>query len=259
MKAYKQDMKPIISVIIPSHNEEANIEETLRAVKNQKCDVPYEIILIDGQSTDKTIFIAKKYAKVFKSPQRGKTFQLNYVVPKTKGELLVFLDADTLIDSHFLQKIYKIFEKKKDLIACSARVKYYDGHAISFNLGSQKFTITPYFILNLCMHIFYFIKTQLKVAELMGCNIIVRRDIFFKVGGFKQLPSNLLGIDKVFSDSLIHLIRKTKKGTIKTLNFISVLTSARFLSTRRSIDRIIKYHSEKEIYDKLATDTNWKN
>lgn len=259
MKTSSQKNKPGISVIIPTYNEEANIEETLIAIKKQRCDIPYELILIDGQSSDNTVAIAERYSKVYESPQKGKTFQLNYVVPKTEGDLLVFLDADTIIDPHFLQNVYTIFNKNKDLYACSARVKYYDGKAISFKVGSKRYTITTYFFLNLCMHVFYFLKTLLNVSELMGCNIIVRREIFFKVGGFKQLPSNLLGIDKVFSDSVIHLIRKTKRGKIKTLNFISVLTSGRFLSTRRSIDRIIKYHSEKDIYDELAKDTSWEN
>ncbi|MFX0008800.1 MAG: hypothetical protein ACFE9R_00680, partial [Candidatus Hermodarchaeota archaeon] len=94
--------------------------------------------------------------------------------------------------------------------------------------------------------------------ELMGCNIAVRREIFLKVGGFKQLPDNLLGIDKVFSDSLIYLTRLMKKGKIRTLNFISVFTSARFLSIHRSLRRINQYRSKRKVYHNLAKDINWK-
>jgi len=250
--------KPKISVIIPTYNEETNIKETLIAVKNQKCDIPYEIIVADGQSSDNTISIAKKFGKVFISPKKGKSFQVNYAVPKSSGDLLVFLDADTLIDQYFLQKVYRIFEKHKKLFACSARVKYYNGKAISLKIGSKSFTITTYFFLNFCMHLWYFFKTLLGYPELIGCNITVRRDIFFKVGGFKQPPPNLLGIDKVFSDSLIYLCRKMKKGKIKTLNFISVITSGRFLSLRRSLGRISQYRLKKDIFYNLAKDTNWK-
>ncbi|MHA1885038.1 MAG: hypothetical protein ACW96S_08305, partial [Promethearchaeota archaeon] len=71
------------------------------------------------------------------------------------------------------------------------------------------------------------------------------------VGGFKQ-PPNSLGIDKVFSDAVIYLTRKLKRGRIKTLNFMSVLTSGRHLSARRSIKRIAQYHTQKDIYYKLA-------
>jgi len=250
--------KPKISVIIPTYNEENNIKHTLLAIKKQKCDISYEIVVVDGQSSDNTVAIAKNFATVYISPEKGKALQLNYVVSKTTGDLLVFLDADTLIDTLFLQKIYRIFKKHENLFACSARVKYYDGKAISFKLGSKNFIITHYFFLNFNMHIYYFFKTLLGYPELIGCNIIVRRDIFLKVGGFKQLPQNLIGIDKVFSDSLIYLTRKMKKGKIRTLNFISVLTSGRFLNTRRSLGRITQYRSKKDVFYNLAKDINWK-
>ena len=251
MKTINQKDKPKISVIIPTYNEESNIIKTLKAVKKQQCNFLYEIIVADGQSSDNTVSIAKKFAKVYISPQKGKTFQLNYVVPKSSGDLLLFLDADTLIDPLFLQKIYKIFTKDKNLFACSARFKYYDGKCLSFKLGSLRFTITSYFFHNINMHLYYFFKNLFGYPELSGCNIIVRKDIFLKAGGFKQ-PPNSLGIDKVFSDSLIYLIRKMKKGKIKTLNFISVLTSGRHLNMRRSLKRISQYHSEKDLYNELA-------
>ncbi len=253
------DNLPKISVIIPTYNEELIIRTTLMAIKNQNCTIPYEIIVADGHSSDKTVSIAKSYADIYISPKKGKAYQLNGAISKTSGDLLVFLDADTLINSDFLQRIYRIFEKHKELIACSARIKYYDGKAISFKLGSQKFIITNYFFLNLSMHIYYFLKSLFRYPELIGCNIIVRRDIFFKVGGFKQLPENLLGIDKVFSDSLILLRNTMKKVKIKTLNFISVFTSGRTLNARRSLRRIREYRTNKDIFYTLAKDLKWRD
>ncbi|MBY9016039.1 MAG: glycosyltransferase family 2 protein [Candidatus Lokiarchaeota archaeon] len=247
--------KPKISVIIPTYNEENNIKKTLIAIERQKCDIPYEIIIADGQSSDNTVFIAKKSAKVYISPKKGKAFQLNYVIPKTSGELLIFLDADMIINPYFFQKIYKIFKNHQNLYACSARVKYHNGKAISFKLASQRFTITQYFFLNINIHLYYLLKTLLGFPELSGCNMIVRRDIFLKTGGFKS-PPNSLGIDKVFSDSLIYLIRKMKKGKIKTLSFVSVLTSGRNLNIKRSLKRISQYFSKKDIYYELAKKIN---
>ncbi|MFX1364613.1 MAG: glycosyltransferase family 2 protein [Promethearchaeota archaeon] len=255
----QKNMNPKISVIIPTYNEENIIKTSLKAVKNQICNIPYEIIVADGQSSDKTVSIAKKFAKVHISPKRGKANQLNSAVSIASGDLFVFLDADTLIDPNFLQKIYNIFEKKKKLIACSARVKYYNGNSISFNFGSQRFMLTSYFFLNISMHLYYFLKTLFRYPELIGCNIIVRRDIFLRIGGFKQLPTNLIGIDKVFSDSLVYLRKKIKKAKIRTLNFISVLTSGRSLSVRRSLKRISDYRSKKDIFYGLAKDLRWKD
>ncbi|MFX0104607.1 MAG: glycosyltransferase family 2 protein [Candidatus Hodarchaeota archaeon] len=251
MKKINQKNKPKISVVIPTFNEENNIIETLKAVKEQICNIPYEILVVDGQSSDKTVSIAHKLAKVYVSPQKGKAFQLNYVAPMTNGDLILFLDADTLIDPFFLQKIYNIFQKDKNLFACSARIKYYDGIAISFRVGSLVFTITNYFFQNISMHLWYFFKNLFGYPELSGTNITIRKEIFFKAGGFKQ-PPNSLGIDKVFSDSLIYLIRKMKKGKIKTLSLISVLTSGRHLNIRRSLKRVSQYFSKKDIYYDLA-------
>jgi len=243
--------KPNITVIIPTYNEENNIENTLIAIKQQICDVSYEVVVVDGQSTDNTVSIAKNYGKVYISPIKGKAFQLNYAISKTSGDLLILLDADTIINPYFFQKIYKIFKTHKNLYACSARVNYHNGKAISFKLASQKFTITQFFFLNINMHIYYFLKSLLGYPELSGCNIIVRRDIFLKSGGFKS-PPNSLGIDKVFSDSLIYLIRKMKRGKVRTLNFVSVITSGRYLTIKRSFNRINQYFSKKDIYYALA-------
>ena len=156
MKSIKPKNIPKISVVIPAYNEEAYIQETLIAIKRQICDFPYEIIVIDGQSSDNTVSISNKYAKVFLSPHKGRVFQLNYGALKATGELILFLDADTLIKPYFLQTLYKKFEKDENLFACAARFKYYDGNAISFKIGTLIFVITRFFFINFLMHFWYF-------------------------------------------------------------------------------------------------------
>ncbi|MDD5054512.1 MAG: glycosyltransferase family A protein, partial [Candidatus Nanoarchaeia archaeon] len=70
--------KPVISVIIPAYNEEDSIEKTLISLKNQKTKVPYEIIVCDNNSTDKTFKIAKKIAdKTVKEKKQGGAYARN--------------------------------------------------------------------------------------------------------------------------------------------------------------------------------------
>ena len=176
---------PTISVIIPTYNEENSIKSTLISVLRQQCDFIYEVVVVDGQSTDNTVTMAKDFAEVYISPKKGKANQLNYGSSKTSGELIIFLDADTILCPDFLQRIYKIFKNRKNLYACSARVNYHNGNAISFRLASKRFTITQYFILNFNMHLFYLLKSLVGYPELAGCNMIVRRKIFLKTGGFQ--------------------------------------------------------------------------
>ncbi|MHA1270206.1 MAG: glycosyltransferase family 2 protein [Candidatus Helarchaeota archaeon] len=258
MISRNSNQKAKISVIIPTFNEEDNIKETLISIKRQICNIKYEVVVADGQSNDNTVKIAKKYSDVIISPKRGKAFQLNYVVPRTSGDILVFLDADTIVPINFLQKIYNLFERKKRLFACSARFKYTIGKVKFFHLGSKKFSITTYFFHNWGSHIYYTAKMLFGYPELAGCNIIVRRDIFFKVGGFKNPPKGW-GIDKTFSDAILYLIKKEKFGKIRTLSLIHVFTSARKLSIKRGLEKFYQYQKEKKLYTDLATDSKFKH
>jgi glycosyltransferase involved in cell wall biosynthesis len=249
-----QSEDPKISVIIPTYNEEEYIRSTLKAVENQKCTFPYEVIIVDGQSSDKTVEIAKNYGTIFIADKRGKVPQLNFAAKKTNSELFLFLDADTiLIDPLFIQKIYKKFRKDENLFACSARFKYYDGNSISIHLGPYRFIITRHFFLNIFSHLYYFFKDLFGYPELTGMNLAVRKPIFERVKGFKN-PPNSLGIDKTFSDSILYLTKLLNEGKIKTLNYLSVLTSSRHLTVERSIKRVKQYFSEKETYRELAKD-----
>ena len=54
--------KPILSIIIPAHNEEKYIEKTLKSIKNSDIN-NYEIIVVCDNCTDKTYDLSKKYTK----------------------------------------------------------------------------------------------------------------------------------------------------------------------------------------------------
>lgn len=101
----------MVSVIIPTYREEENIERCLKSVKNQDFEGDkIEIIVVDSNSHDKTRAIAKKYAdKVVNIKGRGVSKARNVGAQKAKGEILLFLDADTLLDSRFIAEMYESF------------------------------------------------------------------------------------------------------------------------------------------------------
>lgn len=244
-----------ISVIIPTFNEEFNIKKTLLSIEKQRCNIPYEIYVSDGGSDDSTVKIAKKYANVEIAPEKGKVKQLNYIVSKTSGELLIFLDADTTIPPNYIQKMYDIFTNDKKLFACSARFKYTNGREFSISIGSKKFTFTTFFFHSTGSHIYYVMRYLLGYPELAGCNIVVRRRIFHEVGGFKNPPKGW-GVDKTFSDSVIYYIKKVKYGKIKTLTLTNVKTSARKVSVGRGLKKFYQYQNKKKLYADLARKNN---
>jgi glycosyltransferase involved in cell wall biosynthesis len=85
----------ILSVVIITHNEEANIGRTLASVQPLVADGKGEIIVVDSCSTDRTIDIAKSFgAKVFIEEWKGYAAQKNSAIDKTTGDWILSLDAD---------------------------------------------------------------------------------------------------------------------------------------------------------------------
>src|SRR3990172_5795106 len=93
-----------ISVIIPTLNEESHIEKTLRSVMKQEGD--YEVYVVDGGSIDNTVAIAKRYTKAINS-KRGRAIQMNASARLCKGDVLLFLHADTLLPDNGFREIRK--------------------------------------------------------------------------------------------------------------------------------------------------------
>lgn len=101
----------MLSIIIPAHNEEKYITACLQSVKNQQFSV-YEIIVICDACTDKTALLAKKYTKqVFAIKRRNVSAARNYGANKAKGDVLVFLDADSIIAPNLLLEINNAIKK----------------------------------------------------------------------------------------------------------------------------------------------------
>jgi 1,2-diacylglycerol 3-alpha-glucosyltransferase len=97
--------KPLVSIIIPALNEEKYIEKTLKSVRRQTYP-KIEVIVVDNGSTDRTGEIAKKYAnKVIVEEKRGIGIARNRGAKEAKGDILLFLDADTEIEKDCVEKI----------------------------------------------------------------------------------------------------------------------------------------------------------
>jgi glycosyltransferase involved in cell wall biosynthesis len=102
----------ILSVVIITHNEEANLARTLESVKPLVADGKGEIIVVDSGSTDRTIEIAKSFgARVFIEEWKGYSAQKNSAIDKATGHWILSLDADEELESGTSGAIYLLMSK----------------------------------------------------------------------------------------------------------------------------------------------------
>ena len=183
------------SVIIPTLNEEYFIRKNLGSIANNRNDV--EIIVSDGGSTDETINAAKNQGALIVHSEKGRGLQLNAGASKANGEILFFLHADTSIPDNAFELLDEFFENKNNLLC---------RFALCFDVDH-----------NLLKNYTYFSKFDTIFTRFGDSGIIIRKDFYDSLGGFKNYF--------VFED-VDFLRRASKKTKIMLLN-AEVKSSAR--------------------------------
>ncbi len=118
-----QKYAPFASVIIPAFNEEKVIARTLQAL--QKTDYKnFEILVIDDGSTDRTSEVVERLAqknkkiKIFKRANGGKAQAANFGLKKARGEIIIAIDADTLVSSDAISSLVRHFDSPEVAAVC---------------------------------------------------------------------------------------------------------------------------------------------
>ncbi len=219
----------MISIIIPVYNEEVAIDRTLSALPFGE---GIEVIVVDGQSDDGTMDVVRQYpVKVVTSP-RGRALQMNAGASVARGDVLLFLHADCLLEKEGLKAI----EKQVSL--------NFVGGCFTHKIDSPKWI---YRWIEASGHL----RAEFFKIFYGDQAIFVRRDIFERMGGFEPVP---LFEDVIFSRKLRHsgktivlgdhatvLPRRWEKaGLVKTTLLNWILTSGFIL--RVSTDRLAKLY-----------------
>ncbi len=205
-KKYSKQKMPLVSIIVPTLNEEKFVARTLKSLINQT--VPkkfYEIIVSDSSSNDGTVKIAKKYAdKVVVCKRKSAGFGRNFGAKHASGKFIGFVDADTIVSKTWVEGLIEGLEKgiavtgpmqslEKDSKRLNAFFKFWDAQTrTSINL---KYPIFP------------------------GFNFGARKKEFMKAKGFRT--------DNVVVEDMDLSLRLNKKGKAVFNKKMSVKTSTR--------------------------------
>ncbi len=193
--------RPVISVVVPAYNEERIIADCLQHLLDQSIRQPYEIIVSDNNSSDRTAEIAKAMgAQVVKTTNKGYVHAAIAGVQAAQGEIIAMTDCDTRVPKEWLLHIYEGLQTHPDLVGVGGPFEFYDGPDGVRNAVRLLNDISP----------------RLMIASLSGMNMAFRRSAYEAVGGFN--PAINLQADTHLGNRLAKygktaLIKKNKVQT----------------------------------------------
>lgn len=212
---------PLLSIIIPVRNEARLLTQCLASLKNQRTAYPYEILIVDTNSTDTSLDIANRYhTTVISEPKRGKVYAFITGAKKARGDILCFTEADCVLPPNWLQTIGDYLTQNPQVIAVSSD---YDFHSSTWLYQTLAAVVHP--ITRFIYWIMY------RSTSFRGTNFAITKTGYQKIGGFSRRYFELYDVELG--------IRASKIGTIHHLSNMRVQTS-----DRRIRGRILPFLSE---------------
>jgi len=121
----KSSVLPFVSVIVPAYNEEKVIESTIKSLLGLSYSNK-EIIIVDDGSKDRTLELARLFQNsisVLHKENGGKASALNFGIEHARGEIVVLVDADTILEKNALVSLVNGFTTNKNLGAVGGNIK----------------------------------------------------------------------------------------------------------------------------------------
>ena len=202
----------LISVVIPAFNEEGYLGETLASLNRAKAflqgegGLPAEIIVVDNDSDDSTVDAARALsATVARERQHNVAKVRNSGAKLSKGDVLVFVDADTVVPDKLLSRIVEAMSDA----ACF-------GGAVDTDYRPMKPTVKLYL---------QFWRVLGKLTGMaQGATQFCRRDLFFALNGYDE--TLFVGEDVDFHWRLTR-IAKRQNGSVVIIEDLRVIPSTR--------------------------------
>jgi glycosyltransferase involved in cell wall biosynthesis len=120
---------PRVSVIVPTFNRAERLGRLLDDLIGQRCDLPYEILVVDNGSSDQTRAIVERasrrtpHVRYLYEPRAGASNARNRGIEAARGAVLAFIDDDVRASADWVQRIARTFEAHPEIDCLGGRIE----------------------------------------------------------------------------------------------------------------------------------------
>ena len=181
--------QPFITIMVPAHNEEVTIKETISYLLNELNYTNYEVLVIDDCSTDNTPKILQKLQQQSKrlrvirlAENKGKAHAFNIGLAFAKGDLVLSNDADTLPEADALMRYVNYFNSPEgqNIAAVTSNVEVRNRTKLITKSTTVEFSSIVGIIKRAEMGVFG------SIFAYSGANTMYRKSALIDVGMFRQ-------------------------------------------------------------------------
>lgn len=170
-------------MVIPALNEEKLIGKCLLALKRQNFTLPYEVIVVNGPSTDKTEKISSKLADKIININIARVGLARKVgFEAAEAKIIATTDADVFVPKNWLAQIYAVFHIHPKIIAITGPYRFINNEFLNIISG-------PVRLFTRAFH-----KLITRTELMSGNNSAFRRSYYLRSGGFNP---NITGLEDV--------------------------------------------------------------